>query len=625
MTLCANRFAICLLAFANLIGCNSPSSVPPTNQTTTKSTPKTTTPIATSAMASSLARSQKLWDLYLAWGNDERTVFPTLQPGLQSLRDELGEIPVTTGGDPLTWSKVDFGSLSADRHGGERRFAAFRFRSPLSIPADMHWAFAVPEAAGDWRIVPLTGTMAKFEDYKEKFNVDLPALSLPAGNCVVLQELLGSPILPGVDYVICYKPAKGSPDFLHVGLRLTPHGTHRSATSIQDLAKAVGLSLRPRTFPQTKEGLREAFDAAQSMMKGEYPPSYALADVLESVKPMLPELKVSTEAVPPIWNLVTPSTSFRFHAVRFTCPLDVPADLQWCHVVEYDQLRWGIAPVDGYQTLRRDYRLQVDCPITGIKNAGSNLAVLQNVTGGEFEPKQEYLLWFMPERAVLSEIDVALKFTPKDTVPANVSTMEIGAALGLEIPAVPSAERVAAALKRAQQMMQDGRLETKEFNQLLRFATPGLPTLNAQDGPPAWNWVELGTKSGTMAAYRIHPGEGPQEILLAVARPKSPAVFCSWIHPQEKGAVSHFMGELPNVQLDGIELPNENILEVSYEQYWDRQKQGPFPIIIFSPSTDKPTTLYAAMRTHSTMPSERQTFSVGSAMNKLGLRFRTES
>ncbi len=606
-------------------GCSSKPAAPTPGRSASTTAKSSTASNLTSAPddrdeGGSLA--QQLWSLYASWSSSGKWDVKELQAGLQPLRNKLPELKVTTGDQALRWNSLELPGLTPALDGTERRFAAFRFRSPLSQPADLHWAYAVPQNTGNWYIVPLDGQMRGFSSFQQAWNLKIPALTLPPGNTVIFQELTGGQILPGIDYVIWYVPGKGSSDEFHTALRLSPPGTHQRGSSRENLAQILGIDLQEQTFPDSPAGLSQVYDLAVRMIAKSGDSPGTLHSALRSVRIQIPEIKL-TDGESPVWNTISPDVDFTFHTVRFTCPPGQPADLQWCHTVEHDAVEWGFMPLSGsalaipYQVSRR-YFFQVDCPL-GLPGRKRNLTVFQNIPGGHFLPGEEYLLWFRPRRALLPDLDLALRLTPQKTLPENADARAIGKLMGLDIPAIPAPDRVAATLERVQQVVRDLRTESGDINRLLAFAAPALPVLSTSDASAIWTKIDLDTIDGTAVAFRLPLIEGPQRTVLAVAAQNS-ATYWGWIDGKKN------IVEMPgakiqlNVKLEGLELPDKNVLQVSEMANWEPDN-GDSPIVMFSPRTREPVTVYVSARSEPSTSTQRSP-DLETALRVLRVRFQ---
>ena len=597
--------ALCLLANVTWLGCGSKPGTTPVSSPTSLPQPApipTPAPATPSEVTISQSRpmidprAQRLRDAYNAWSHDWNNT-SLLQRGLAALRDELHELTVTTGDQPLHWNSVTLARLPALGGGGaDRLFDAFRFRSPFELPADLHWVFAVPESVGRWYILPLKGEMQGFESFERMWNLkprDVPTLP---GSTFVFQELLGGRILPGEEYILWYKPPDGAPSEFHAALRLTPAGMHTGAASAEEIARALQLDLQEHDFPQTPEGLQSAFDVAAKVVSHSGSQPQAAASVLRAVAPMLQEIHVATQDGPPVWNQVTPD-SLRFCAVRFRSPLDQTADMHWCHVVRHDQLRFGVAPVEGALKPPEDYRLEVDCPIPGTANPQENLAVLQTISEGQILPGKEYILWFAPHRGLLPDFDVALRLSPAGTFSESTNARSIAEALGVDVPETPTPERVNAALHRCRLLADDRRTDSWEFQRLIQWVQPYLPTLGSSEGPTKWVTVDLNRDGRDFAAFRVHAELGSVvRVIAAVARPPTRQLNLGFVYfyPQIEWNGIRSTGRKTQASVTAPGLPLENIVDVEHISDW-QVKPGESLVLAISPVDSDPVTVQTAL------------------------------
>ncbi|MDZ4689623.1 MAG: SUMF1/EgtB/PvdO family nonheme iron enzyme [Planctomycetaceae bacterium] len=539
--------------------------------------------------------TRELWDLHVAATHpyDPR---PILQRGLRELREKLPELNVTVGDQPLKWNSLKLPLFVPRGQTEATCFQAFRFRSPLDQPADLHWSYAVPQATGRWSILRINGEMSGFEFFERLWNLKIPALALPPGNTVVLQELIGGKILPGEEYVIWYHPHPGAaPDF-HAALRLTPVGTFGAAMSAQELAKSIGLSVEHHEFPKTTEGLESAYAVAARLVEQGGSQSIAVSSVLRSVAPLIPEIQVATQDGPPVWNHVAAVPTRKFQAVRFRCPLQQPADLHWCHVVAGEPLSFGVAALDGGLRNSGEFCLEVDCPIAEIPHPQQNLATLQAIPDGQFQPGREYVVWFAASETDVPDVDLTVRLSPANSFSATPKSQSIGKALGLEIPPTPSAERVASALRRCRVLVDQGRMDSHAFQRLIQFAQPGLPTLDS-GAVARWHTLELNQNGRDFAAFRIPVEAGTNyRILAAIARPVTQPVQAGFVYfyPDKEwnGIRAAQRRTQPNVVSAG--LPNENVVEVNHYDQWKATEDSSL-VLAIAPIGDKPVTVQAAL------------------------------
>lgn len=539
--------------------------------------------------------TRQLWDLHVA-ASAQYEQTPILQRGLRELRDKLPELKLTVGDQPLVWNSLKLPLFVPAGRTSATSFNAFRFRSPLDQPANLHWCYAVPQATGRWSILPMDGEMTGFDSFERLWNLKLPVLALPPGNTVVLQELLGGQILPGEEYVIWYQPNPGATEDFHAALRLTPVGTFGAAMSAQELAKTIGITVEQHEFPRTAEGLEAAYETAARLVKhgGSHP--IAVGSVLRSVISLIPEIRVATQNGPPVWNRIVATPQRRFHAVRFRCPLQQPADMHWCHVVADAPLSFGIAVVDGEFRNSSEFCLEVNCPIEGIQHPQQNLATLQAIPDGQFQPGREYVIWLSAEQGDVPDVDLAARLSAANSFSATPKSQSLGKVLGLEIPAVPSAERVAAALHRCRVLVDQGRMDSYAFQRLIRFAQPGLPRLDS--GPTAdWHTLELNQNGRDFAAFRIPMEAGTNyRILAAIARPATQPVQAGFVYfyPDREwnGIRPAQRRTQPNTKSRG--LPENNVVEVNHYNQWKATDESSI-VLAISPIGTKPVTVHAAL------------------------------
>src|SRR5262249_35729825 len=148
----------------------------------------------------------------------------------------------------LRWNTIALNSK-------QTQMDAFKFRSPLQIPADMHWVFAVTENVSSWYIVPAQGAMSGFNSYEMDWNLDLEGAALPPATTATFQSLPGGRVLPGQEYILWTVPTRNRPYEMKVAIRLSPAGTHGSDNTLSGIAAALGLQLKHHKYELSREGL----------------------------------------------------------------------------------------------------------------------------------------------------------------------------------------------------------------------------------------------------------------------------------------------------------------------------------------------------------------------------------
>ena len=84
---------------------------------------------------------------------------------VQSVAPDLPMLDLTVNGSKVVWSEL---TLNRSATGLD----AFRFRSPLDVPADLYWSFVLPsEWLGEWYIMPTEDTMKGFENFYGEVNL----------------------------------------------------------------------------------------------------------------------------------------------------------------------------------------------------------------------------------------------------------------------------------------------------------------------------------------------------------------------------------------------------------------------------------------------------------------------
>ncbi|HLJ12500.1 MAG TPA: hypothetical protein VKU82_15000, partial [Planctomycetaceae bacterium] len=115
---------------------------------------------------------------------------------------------------------------------------------------------------------------------------------------------------------------------------------------------------------------------------------------LQAVANELPSIAVSIESAKPVWNhLKFNVTGGRFDAVRFSSPLEKPADLIWMFVTSGQVPKWNILPAQGRMGGFGHFLREQDLQFPGVSWPAKNVATIQALRGGKILPGQDYILW----------------------------------------------------------------------------------------------------------------------------------------------------------------------------------------------------------------------------------------
>jgi formylglycine-generating enzyme required for sulfatase activity/serine/threonine protein kinase/sugar lactone lactonase YvrE len=440
---------------------------------------------------------------------------------LQSIADDLPEVQIGTGDGPAPWNAIELNTTRT-------HLDAFKFRSPLEVPADMHWVFSVPGDVGRWYILPVRGSMSGFESFKNEWNLDLAGADLPPASTAIFQTLLDGRILPGQEYIIWNAPVKNEPFEMKLAIKLSAAGTYGGETTLASIAEILGLELKYQKSAATPDGLRQALTTAYEMAKNGRHHTQAFRRLLSPVAELLPEVSVASNNGAVLWNRIAPTESFRFHAVRFRSPLSVPADLHSILVAPFSAPLCGLLVVDEELPDFAASKLEVNVPFPGMGIGPENTAMFYSLPGGKIDPGREYFLWFYPgSSGALPDMDLAIRLSPAGTIPEASDARSIAAAVGLPLPDAPSPNRVSAALQRCRQMFDQGTQTRTEFMHVLEFLLPALPVLNVGRERGTWNHLDLDTSKNLFSAYRLAPPENEPADLFAVLV-KSPMPKSGW-------------------------------------------------------------------------------------------------
>ncbi len=477
---------------------------------------------------------------------------PDFQQALQSIAADLPEVEVSVGDVPPKWNRVELNTA-------KEQIDAYRFRSPLNVPADMHWVFALPGKIGRWYILPATGTMSGFNSFESQVDIGLSGVELPRGSTVIFQTLLHGRIEPGRDYILWHAPAENVPVEMAVAINLSPAGTRGDDRSVSAIAKAIGLEVRRPEFEQTPEGLRDAFKTARDLAKRRLPGSDAFRHALQSVRQMLPEIRVSPETGKLTWNHVVPDASYLFHAVRFTSPLEGPAGMHSILVAPFALPTWQILPAEGEMPPFEDFRLEVNVTVPELALPDENVALLQAFSDGRIEPGREYILWFMPSAGALSDLELAIRLNPTGRHPTATTATAMAANLGLDLPALPSPKRIQAALRRCRRLLDSQKANSWEFARLLEFIYPALPELDVGDSRGVWNSLTIEPSSARIAAWRFaSPLDQPADLVSAVTGKVTLNATWAFVSLRPDRFHNPWRIDIDDVRIDGLELPEHN-------------------------------------------------------------------
>ncbi len=140
-----------------------------------------------------------------ARGADDEKVPESVQalvPEAQKHVADFPEVPVGTkaGEHQLFTVALDKKPLMV----GADQYGCVRFTAPLGLPQDMVWVFSVPSEWAEWYIIPATGEMDGFKNWRDadRLYTDLPATK---DNPAKLQTLEASSFEPGATYILWFK------------------------------------------------------------------------------------------------------------------------------------------------------------------------------------------------------------------------------------------------------------------------------------------------------------------------------------------------------------------------------------------------------------------------------------
>ncbi len=161
--------------------------------------------------------------------------------------------------------------------------------------------------------------------------------------------------------------------------------------------------------------------------------------LLQSIAPKLSRVPVTTGKEPLKWTTLTLNTySEPFDAVRFSSPLNQPADLRWCFVVEDERCapEWSIEPAQGeLQSGFESYQSDANLDLGVGDVPARNLVFLQPLDGGVIQPGCEYILWFaFPQKGKPVKMQIAIRVDTQGSFPKSKTLEELARDLGLSTP-----------------------------------------------------------------------------------------------------------------------------------------------------------------------------------------------
>jgi hypothetical protein len=127
-------------------------------------------------------------------------------------------------------------------------FTAVQFSSPYKIAADMRLMFVMPAETQnrktEWRVFPTKGDMSPGSEtfhFDDNLFVDVHGAEINVRNRVVFQPLGGGQIQPGHSYVFWLQIHHGLPTTVWMAVRLAPAGTWPDSSTVDELARDLGL------------------------------------------------------------------------------------------------------------------------------------------------------------------------------------------------------------------------------------------------------------------------------------------------------------------------------------------------------------------------------------------------
>jgi hypothetical protein len=140
--------------------------------------------------------------------------------------------------------------------------------------------------------------------------------------------------------------------------------------------------------------------------------------LLRQCRGIIPEIKPTAPGEPVQWTTITFNQGGeQFGAVRFTSPLEAPADVRWCFVFPANILQeWSIVGMEEeYQWPSESFGEFVPeffVDFENLEEPETNWAIFQRMDGGKVEPFREYTLWFAFAAANPVPMSIAMRMLP---------------------------------------------------------------------------------------------------------------------------------------------------------------------------------------------------------------------
>ena len=157
----------------------------------------------------------------------------SLQKVLVPVIAQLPQVVPNVGRNKPKWYRI-----TVNRDGS--RLAVVRFKSTLKKKADLEWVFHAP-GMSNWYILPVRGTMKGFRSFSTERGLQLAGASWPEDAGIIFQQLSGSKIEPGQEYLLWFRFRSDKPVTLQFCLHLSEAGQHKDLNNSIDIAKAIGL------------------------------------------------------------------------------------------------------------------------------------------------------------------------------------------------------------------------------------------------------------------------------------------------------------------------------------------------------------------------------------------------
>ena len=421
-----------------------------------------------------------------------------LAQNLQPVLSELPVLEVSTKPAVTKWNRLTLNRL------GER-FDVVRFHTPADGPVDLNLCFYSESAVRDWNVLPLTEPQKNRGNFDVEWNVKVEGLDLPEENKLTFYADRRG-FQPDTDYCLWFQFLDTERHQLSIAMSLLPTDGAREAQTAPAIAADMGVRYQAPQFAADSAGVRQALKYAQSLWSQGGGGGGRFRKALTSVAAALPELTVGRDRKI-AWNTITLNKARgEIEAYRFRSPLDGPADLQYV-IAEPNghDIGYGVVPPTGFLK-GPEGQLEIDLRLKGVDFPPQNITYLQVLPFGQFQPGQDYVIWVATGEDGQAKTQVGLHFSPATPLPKVLTTADIAASVGIQLPETVDSSRD----KFGRQVcrvwcQQHGDLENVLLRQGLQSIAPAFRNIEITNGdqPLVWNSVPLNADGVRFDAVRF--------------------------------------------------------------------------------------------------------------------------